>query len=126
MALLLHHLALKVSDLERAELFYSSILGLEPIDHKRDDEGRIRSVWFGVGEIILMLERRADAGGPAEKNAFGRHLTAFKIPASERKSWKERLERAGVKTTGETEYSVYFSDPEGNPLALSHYPEKRL
>lgn len=115
---LIHHIALKVSDLARLEQFYTKILGLKVV--KRQLVGKaLRSVWFGCGPVVLMLERatgRKKAGG-------GWHLVALQIAVSERLAWKKRLLDAGVMVTHETAYSLYFDDPEGNHLALSHYPK---
>lgn len=52
----------------------------------------------------------------------GWHLLALTISAADRNDWRTRLAAAGIPITGESAYSLYFSDPEGNRLALSHYP----
>lgn len=128
-----HHMALKVYDLKRCGDFYATVLGLPLIKHQLDGNEEIRSVWFDLEGVILMLERCEDsaerqvaghegphADGREEK---GRHLLALSIPASSRSFWKEKLHREGVTILRESPYSIYFRDPENNNLALSHYPE---
>lgn len=115
---LIHHIALKVADLANLELFYTKILGLKVI--KRQLAGKeLRSVWFGCGPVVLMLEQATEG----KKAGKGWHLVALQIDVSERLTWKKRLLDAGVMVTHETSYSLYFDDPEGNHLALSHYPK---
>ena len=42
---------------------------------------------------------------------------------SERARWEQRLADAGVAIERTTAFSLFFRDPEGNRLALSHHPE---
>ena len=124
----LHHIALKVRNLERCEQFYAGVLNLPLIQRHRQEDGAIRSVWFDLEGVTLMLERcekvtENDKTAPASQAAPGWHLLALTIAPGSRAQWREKLRRAGVRITGETVYSMYFSDPENNRLALSHYPE---
>lgn len=124
-----HHIALKVRDLARCSQFYAGILDLEVMQRHTDQEGAIRSLWFDLGGVLLMLERwegeAAVQGNAAGTDALtpGWHLLALTITPASRAGWREKLRRAGVLITGESKYSIYFADPEGNRLALSHYPE---
>ena len=123
MTLSCNHIALKVADLEKCERFYANVLGLSVMERHQDKAGTPRSVWFDCDGTILMLEK-CEAGKKVRKDdGPGWHLLAFDIPVEKRNIWKEKLGKAGVKVTNETRYSVYFSDPEGNRLALSHYPK---
>lgn len=119
----IHHLALKVENLKKCEEFYSGLLGLPVIGRHNDEQGNERSVWLGCGDAILMLEKISAARIQADVDS-GWHLMALRITAASRKEWKNRLEKSGVKITEESPYSLYFFDPEGNRVALSHYPEK--
>ncbi|MFZ5797596.1 MAG: VOC family protein [Desulfobulbus sp.] len=125
-----HHLALKVRDLERCEHFYANVLGLESKERLRATNGTLRSVWFDLGGMILMLERCASpdtaeaSPGAAYPERPGWHLLALTVAPDSRADWRERLRRAGVTITGESDWSIYFRDPEGNRLALCHYPEQ--
>ena len=53
----------------------------------------------------------------------GHHLLALRIRRDQRATWEAKLAAAGVTVSHRTAYTIYFSDPEGNRLGLSHYPE---
>lgn len=116
-----HHIALKVLNLQICEEFYSDTLGLAIIDRKKENDGSLRSVWFDLDGTILMLEKCGVSAKVSSTNGW--HLMALKIQCKERTLWKKKLTTAGIKITSETDYSIYFDDPEGNHLALSHYSE---
>ena len=125
----LHHIALKVRDLDRCAQFYTHVLGLRIMERHREQNGTTRSVWFDLAGVIFMLEHCQGGAAEGEKAApsqapTGWHLLALTIPPRSRAEWREKLRRAGVQITGETAYSIYFCDPENNRLALSHYPER--
>lgn len=115
-----HHIAIQVADLERVATFYRDLLGLTPIEAPRAD-----ARWFDASGTILMLERCDGSPGvdPFVTPRTGFHVVAFAIHASERAGLAERFKRAGVHIERETTYSFFVRDPEGNRLALSHYPE---
>lgn len=115
----IHHVALTVSDLDLVEDFYRQVLGLPFVTHQFDDEGRKRSAWFAIGQTVLMLE--LDSENKNHSNHLGWHLVALPIAQEERAAWIEKLLSHGVAISKETENSIYFYDPEGNHLALSHY-----
>jgi catechol 2,3-dioxygenase-like lactoylglutathione lyase family enzyme len=114
-----------------------------------------RSLWVATGDAaggFLALERldadpsaprppvaageaptggaRADANADANANApaesAGHHLLALRIRTEDRPAWEDRLRRAGVAVTHRTAFTIYFADPEGNRLGLSHHPEPAL
>lgn len=128
MPLALHHVAIQCADLEGCERFYREVLGLPVLRRWPRDGGGDRSVWLALGdggEGFLALER-ADA--PAEPRPWrdgraGLHLVALRIAASERGAWEDRLRAAGVPVAHRTRWTVYFHDPEGNRIGLTHYPE---
>ena len=125
--LALHHLAIKVIDLEACEKFYSQVLGLKPSKFPYDENGPTRSVWLQSEEVILMLEQVGKGSKPTSKSSAsvkpGLHLIAFAIGRFERNQWKERLTMNGVSIEAESDFTIYFRDPEGNRVALSHYPD---
>lgn len=121
MTLVAHHIALKVNDLEKCERFYTDVLGLAVTARHHDDGGAVRSVWLDCGGTILMLER-LKAAPRLDKESPGWYLLALKISPEERDGWKRKLKNAGVEIVHESPYSIYFSDPEDNWLAFSHYP----
>jgi glyoxylase I family protein len=123
--LALHHLALQCADLESCEAFYREVLGLSVLRRWPRSEGGDRSVWLAVEGGFLALERAAEApaAGPWRDGKAGLHLLALRIAAADRPLWEARLAARGVEVVHRTRWSVYFRDPEGNRIGLSHYPE---
>lgn len=124
-----HHHAVACVDLPRMEAFYAQVLGLPVLRRWPDGQGGERSLWLGVGEGFLALERAAPNRAvvpmprPFEELSPGHHLLALRIPLAERATWRSRLEAAGALVERESPYSLFFRDPEGNRLALSHHPD---
>ncbi|MES1172275.1 MAG: VOC family protein [Bacteroidota bacterium] len=129
----IHHFAIKVRDLPAAERFYREVLGLAV--QKRwpaaGGGGGDRSVWLSTGDgagTFLALEVATDPRAPdradhAEGEPPGHHLLALRIPLAQRARWEERLAAAGVPVSHRSPYTIYFTDPEGNRLGLSHHPD---
>jgi glyoxylase I family protein len=122
-AMPVHHVALWVRDLARAEAFYAGPLGL-PVQRRWSDEaGKPRSVWLDLGGGAILMLERAPAG--AHSGAAGWHLLALTIRKDERDELVSRLAEQGVEVVSETDYTVYIEDPEGNRVGLSHWPDPR-
>ena len=120
-----HHIALLVDDLPQAEHFYSTLLGL-PLERRWPGEGgEDRSVWLQLGpHTLLMLERSTTAARRRENSAGGWHLIALNISSETRQSWKAHLKAQGLSPVEESSFSLYYQDPEGNKVALSHWPQE--
>jgi hypothetical protein len=54
----------------------------------------------------------------------GWQVVALGIARSDRAAWEERLALAGVDVVRRSPFSLFFLDPEGNRVALSHWPEE--
>ena len=121
-----HHVALRCVDLERAEGFYRSVLGLEVLRRWPREGGGDRSVWLALGAGFLALERADGAGEPGgfHQAPAGWHAVALTISLKARPLWEERLAARGVEVARRTRWSLFFSDPEGNRVALTHWPEE--
>lgn len=127
----LHHLAVQCADLEACERFYREVLGLRVLRRWPAEDGRgDRSVWLatgdGPGAPFLALERAAT---PAAARAWrdgsaGLHLAALRIAARDRGHWEARLAAAGVEVVHRSQWTLYFRDPEGNRVGLSHHPDE--
>lgn len=123
-ALRVHHLAVQVRDLERAEAFYVGVLGLRVQRRWHDSAGDLRSVWVELGAgAFLALERTWAVAAPRGDEAPGWHCVALAIDPGARETWRERLTRAGHPVFKETPFTIYTRDPEGHIVGLSHYPE---
>lgn len=119
----LHHLAVVVADLARAEKFYAGVLGLPVVRRWADDAGVPRAVWLALGaESFLALERAGAAGVARTDDGVGWHCVALAIGADERARWTAALARAGHPVERETAYTIYVRDPDGTLVALSHHP----
>lgn len=126
-SLLFHHHAILVSDLEKAEAFYGGVLGLGIKKRWFDEDDQARSIWFELGETnFLAVELHgADAAAPADRPDGGHHCFALGIQPSEREYWLSRLAAAQVTMEKQSEFSLYFRDPEHNQIALSHWPQQQ-
>ena len=109
-----------VSDLGRAEAFYTDLLGLAVLQRLEDPSGLARSVWLDLGQnAFLALELAA----PLATRENGMHCVALAISPDERETWRQRLHAAHVTIEKESPYTLYFRDPDGHLLGLSHYPD---
>ncbi len=109
----IHHLALRVADVERSRAFYGDLLGLPEL-RRFEEEGRLRSVWLQVGEAVLMLESRLRGRGADHGSG---HLLAF--PVDDLPAWTRRLAAAGISVLDRTEHTLYLRDPDGHRVGLS-------
>ncbi len=116
-----HHLALRAAHVEALAAFYVAIFRLDELDRQSDEQG-VRSIWLGLGEAILMIERRtADEPAPDPRS---REVQIFSGTKQDRLDLEERLAAAGLSPAFRSPYTTYFRDPEGRLTGLSHYPDK--
>jgi glyoxylase I family protein len=125
-----HHLAVIVRDLDRAEGFYGGALGLAVSRRWSDAGGAPRSIWFALGGGAFLAVERFEGGGGSEEGEAGAarpgwHCVALGIAPGEREAFRGRLARAGHAIERETEFTLYARDPEGNLIGFSHHPEPR-
>ncbi len=114
----LHHLALTCRDVPGVADFYARLLGVEELKRHHDEEGSLRSIWLQLEGSILMVER----GLPHAEGGW--RLPAFCIASEDREAWGARLREVDAGPLESTLYTLYGHDPEGNLVALSHYPEE--
>jgi glyoxylase I family protein len=120
-----HHVAVKVVDLAAAERFYVSVLGL-PLLRRWPAAGGPgdRSLWLDLGGDAFLAVERAETALPTKpEDAPGLHLLALAIARAERDAWIARLAAAAHPVYHQTDYTLYTRDPEGNRIALSHWPD---
>jgi catechol 2,3-dioxygenase-like lactoylglutathione lyase family enzyme len=114
--------ALYVDDLQAAEAFYGTILGLRVMGKEPG-----RHVFFQVGEANVLLAFLAETtrkGDPLPPHgATGPGHFALGIEAESLDAWRKILEGHGVRIEKEVEWpregrSLYFRDPAGNSVEL--------
>lgn len=118
----IHHLAMGARDLSRVASFYQEFFDLEEVTRHEDDEGRLRSIWLRLGEGVLMIEKTTDHPRHVEGIGAGLFLIAFSLTPEARGALEDRLIAAGHDIVARTPYTSYTHDPEGNRVAMSHYP----
>lgn len=123
----IHHIALAAANPAALAEFYERVLELQRLRVQNDDDGRVTSVWLQLDAgVILMLEAATidDAhGGEFADKRPGYHLLALTIEADEREAWRRKLHEHGVEIVHETQFTLYFRDPDGNRVGLSHYAQ---
>jgi len=119
----LHHLAMGSADVERLARFYRELLGLQELTRHLDPEGELRSIWLDLGGTVLMLERTEAPARRVEGVGSGLFLIAFRVARDARAALERELEARGHAIESRTAYSSYCRDPDGNRIAISHYPE---
>ena len=113
-------------DLEAAEAFYRSVLGLEAFQKA---PGRHVFFYCGPHAVFLVFNPEATVrsdmklGVPTHGAAGPGHVT-FSIRETEMTDWRERLSAEGVAIEKEVDWpgggrSIYFRDPAGNSVELA-------
>jgi catechol-2,3-dioxygenase len=119
----LHHLALGTSQVEGLARFYRELFGLTESARHLSADGSLRSIWLDLGGALLMIERSSSEIQRVEGVGQGLFLIAFRVSPAERCRLESALESRGHAIESRTAYSSYSRDPDGNRIAISHYPE---
>lgn len=122
----IHHVALNVRDLDRAEQFYTEVLGFS-VTHRFSTGLRHLMMFTGNAHIALFeapeleldsaLDRLSEQG--YQHLAFGIAPEAFDPMVASLKKQVDSVEGPVQRGQGR---SVYFNDPDGNHLEI-HYDE---
>jgi catechol 2,3-dioxygenase-like lactoylglutathione lyase family enzyme len=114
--------ALYADNLDRAEAFYVSVLGLNLF---AKEAGRHLFFKF-AGQMLLIFNpaKTAQEIETAPHGAHGAGHVAFAVPQSELDHWKQHLENRGVQIEEDMQWpngarSIYFRDPAHNCLELT-------
>ncbi|RKE86467.1 VOC family protein [Rhizobium sp. AG855] len=116
--------ALYASDLDAAEHFYSTVLGLDRIA-RHDD----RHIFFRCGQTVVLIFNPAETVKPAASGSLpvpthgtsGAGHLCFRVSADALDAMVARLNSAGVPIEADFRWpggarSIYFRDPAGNSL----------
>ncbi len=114
-----HHIGINVHDLDRAEAFYTQVLGFKVTE--RYQEG-IRHLMLNSGIHLFEikgLDMREALATMSEEGyahiAFG--TTRKKFSAIVEELMQKKIDFKGPLIMGKGE-SVHFTDPDGNPLEI--------
>jgi len=110
----LHHLAFRTCNLEALCGFYEEIFGWRPA---REQPGG--SVWYELDGVILMFERAEDEE-PGIPQGSG-ELVALRVSPGERETVRLRLQARGEVVEAQTEFTLYFRDPDGRRVGVSTF-----
>ncbi|TGM89883.1 VOC family protein [Leptospira licerasiae] len=110
---MIHHIAISTRDPETLKKFYMLIPGLSlEKDHFYQD-GKLRSSWFLAGTTRIMIEKEDEPKAP--------HALIF---SAQKKEERDKIDSLFENSfTEKTNYTKYFTDPDGNRVGFSSYPE---
>ncbi len=122
----LDHFGIEVTDLNRAERFYTQVLGLVVVARLGDQ------VLLGCGGQNLALFEVAQPPLSAQErrrrisNPLGKGHHAFRVSRDDFLAARERLDAAGVEVEASAHNwgdhdCLYFLDPDGNLLEVLSY-----
>jgi glyoxylase I family protein len=106
------HVAIIVTDLERARQFYAGVLGLQEVD--RPESFDFVGAWFQIGPTCLHL-----LGKPKSDSDSPRH---FCLWVSDLRSTAAQLESASAGVQWKTDHKIpgidrfFVHDPDGNRI----------
>ncbi|MBC2771478.1 VOC family protein [Rhizobium sp. AQ_MP] len=116
--------ALYADDLDKAEVFYDSVLGLEKIRR-----GGNRHIFYRCGPGVLLIFNPAATSVPIADDPFpvpthgtkGPGHACFFVTQDDLDAMARNLQEAGVPIESELTWpngarSIYFRDPAGNSL----------
>ncbi|MHB8381891.1 MAG: VOC family protein [Candidatus Binataceae bacterium] len=121
----LDHFGIEVAELERAQRFYTGVLGLGVAANLGDQVllecGGQNLALFQVARSMMTPQARA----ALIAHPLGRGHHAFRVSADDFADAKKRLASAGVETAQPIDWGdhdcMYFLDPDGNLLELVCY-----
>lgn len=118
----LHHIALGAHDVEAVARFYREVFGLPEVKRHLDDAGALRSIWLDLEGPLLMVERSTEDRPRVEGVGRGPFLLAFAVDPAGRSHFEAAIRARGGTLEAQSTFSSYARDPEGNRIAVSHYP----
>jgi catechol-2,3-dioxygenase len=113
------HVEVFVRDLAAAQRWYREILGLETIFQWEPEP-----IMIGAGGTMLALFK-SEEGDRQTTDRPHWHRVAWKIDGEGFAAAQEHLREQGIPFRGPIDHdvteSIYFDDPDGNPLEITTY-----
>jgi catechol 2,3-dioxygenase-like lactoylglutathione lyase family enzyme len=118
----LDHFGVDVRDLDRAEHFYTAVLGMSVVMRLPDQ----RLLRYGDGNCALFLKPdRPPADRATIEHPLGKSHHAFEVSAEELAQAQDLFAERGIPHHAPIDWGdhdcVYFLDPDGNLLELVGY-----
>jgi catechol-2,3-dioxygenase len=119
----LDHFGLDVSDLDRAERFYTEVLGLQVAQRFGHHQVLLRC----GGQMLALFERQDLLPRVTDRiaNPLGKGHHAFKVSLADLQNARETFTARGIPTYGPIDWGdhdcLYFLDPDGNLLEIVAY-----
>lgn len=110
------HTAILVSDLERAENFYSNVLGLSKVERTLKYPG----AWYQLGEFQIHLIVAPAASSELQPEKWGRN-PHIALGVADLDAAKNRLiyHTCPIQTSASGRAALFTKDPDGNIIELS-------
>jgi catechol-2,3-dioxygenase len=113
------HVEVFVRDLEASVRWYAEVLGLREVCRFEP-----HPIMIGIGGTMLALfQARGERGANGTSPHW--HLTAWQTDPEGFAAAQEHLRELGVPFRGPVDHdiawSIYFDDPDGNPLEITYY-----
>ncbi len=119
----LDHFGIDVGNLERAEDFYTKVLGLEVVQRLGHHQVLLRC----GAQMLALFERKDLPPRVTDRidDPLGKGHHAFRVALSDFRNAQRELSAYGVPTKGPVDWGdhdcLYFLDPDGNLLEIVCY-----
>lgn len=117
----INHFALNVRNMDRAEAFYTGILGF-PVITRTETRAGLKHVEVDAGNVAIALFESPDLDLEAGQKVMtddGYLHYAYSAPAERMDEIVQALKDSGVKMDGEPRNnSLYFFDPDGHQIEI--------
>ncbi len=119
-----HHLAFRTKQVTKVVSFYRTVIGLEALRTRKSPNGKIQSVWLNAAGTIVMIELAAKREPRIPSKSL--ELVAFALPKAHMAAARKRLLQKRIRIEAETNFTIYFRDPDGRRVGLSTYLSPKI